>query len=371
MVNYNELVELTLQLCKIPAPSNHEEKRAEFCKNYFDQIGVKGAYIDEALNVVAPIDCDIHNDIVVIMAHTDTVFPDMNPFEPRIEENLLYCPAVGDDTVHLACLMLMVKDIIKTQRKPNCGLLFVANSGEEGLGNLKGVRKIMADYGERTKEFITLDGNISRLVNRAVGSHRYRISVTAQGGHSFNAFGNSNALHAVSQLTTELYNVKVPDKAGTRTSYNVGMISGGTSVNTIAQSAEMLYEYRSDDRECLDFMKNSFEAALKKIGDLRAADDVKFNVELIGERPCGGNIDLVAQKELTNRTVSAYKKHYNRELRHDSGSTDCNIPLSMGIPSVCIGIADIHGTHTREEYMDLTSLEAGVRSAEELIGYYF
>ncbi|MBE6688645.1 MAG: M20/M25/M40 family metallo-hydrolase [Ruminococcaceae bacterium] len=367
----NELVQLTKQLCVIPAPSNHEEKRAEFCKNYFERVGAKDAYIDDALNVVVPIDCDKYEDIAVIMAHTDTVFPDMTPFTPREENGRLYCPAVGDDTVHLAFLMLCVADIIKYKKKPKMGLLFVANSGEEGLGNLKGVRKIMEEYASRVKEFITLDGTVKHFVTHAVGSHRYRISITAQGGHSFSAFGNSNALHVASQLVTRLYDIAVPKKDGTKTTYNVGMISGGTSVNTIAQSAEMLYEYRSDDKECLAFMQKCFRETVEKLLSDRKDDQVNINVELIGERPCGGDVDKTAQKALVDRCMAAYNEAGIENIRVDSGSTDCNIPLSLGIPSVCIGIAEFYGAHTREENLVLESLNAGIEAAQKVIGHYF
>ena len=266
----------------------------------------------------------------------------------------------------------MVKSIVEKDIHPaECGLVFVANSGEEGLGNLKGVRKIMADYGKRTREFITLDHNTHGMVNSAVGSHRYKISVTSQGGHSFNAFGNSNALEVISQLVCELYKVNVPKKENSKTTYNVGVISGGTSVNTIAQSAEMLFEYRSDDFECLSYMKQRFDAVIEYISGLRSADGVQIKVELVGERPCGKGVDAAKQTALENRCREVYKRICNNDLTTESGSTDCNIPLSMGIPSICIGVGDGKGTHTREERLDLSTIEKGSNAAYEVIMGYF
>ena len=371
MLDINEIIDLTVQLCKIPAPSNHEEARAEFCKRYFDHIGVKGAYIDEALNAVAPVDIDKFEDIAVIMAHTDTVFPDTAPFNPVIKDGYLHCPGAGDDTVHLAGMMVMLKDLIKSKRKANIGLIFVANSGEEGLGNLKGVRKIMQDYGKRVKEFITLDSHYAHMVNRAVGSHRYKIDITAQGGHSLSDFGNSNALHAASQLTCALYDIKVPAKENTRTTFNVGSISGGTSVNTIAQSATMLYEYRSDDVECLKYMQEIFEKTVETVREMRKNDGVEIKVELIGERPCAAGVDENALRAMEKRCIDAYRQVCGWTLTVDSGSTDCNIPLSMGIPCACIGVCNQQGVHTREEKIELASLEMGANAAYKVIQYYF
>ena len=370
-VNLNELIALTDTLCRIPAPSNHEELRAEFCEKYFKAFGADNAYTDEALNVILPYCCDEFEDIAVIMAHTDTVFPDMEPFAPEIRDNVMYCPGVADDTVHLAYLMLAAKSIVTGKLKPSCGLIFVANSGEEGLGNLKGVRAVMKKYGSRVKEFISLDAQYNKVVKVSVGSHRYKISCTAQGGHSYSAFGNSNAIHALSSLVCRLYDIKIPQVEGETTTYNVGIINGGTSVNTIAQSAEMLYEYRSTNRECLAYMKNEFEKIYSQLQSELAEKGVEFKAELLGDRPCGGDIDPEKQEALMERCKKALEKAYGEEIFYSSSSTDCNIPMSMGIPSTCFGIVKQAGTHKREEHMFLDYLPGGIRAANEILSYYF
>ena len=241
-----ELKQLIRDLCAIPAPSHHEEKRAEFCKKWFEENGFSGVTIDEALNVIAPLNVSADNPLTVIMAHTDTVFPDTEPMPFTEDAEYMYCPGVGDDTANLAVLMVCARYYKDNFPGGDNGFIFVANSCEEGLGNLKGSRRIVADYGKRLTDFVSLDGAVlNRVVTRAVGSHRYKVTVRTEGGHSFGKFGNRNAIHVLSSMIGALYDVKVPQHDDSITTYNVGHISGGTSVNTIAQNAEMMYEYRS------------------------------------------------------------------------------------------------------------------------------
>lgn len=176
-----EEYELLLEIAQIPSPSNHEEKRAAFCKAWLEQQGAEGVYIDEALNVIYPIGCTESNDLVVFMAHSDVVFPDTEKLPLKIEGDRIYCPGIGDDTANVAALLMTAKYIAEKQLQPkDLGVLLVINSGEEGLGNLKGSRKIMADFGHRVREFVTLDGSTGSCVNRAVGSKRYRIEIDTE-----------------------------------------------------------------------------------------------------------------------------------------------------------------------------------------------
>lgn len=365
----DEAKTLLKELCLIPAPSNHEEKRAEFCKNWLLNIGAEGTYIDDALNVVYPSNCDGRDDIVVFMAHTDTVFPDMTEPMPYSEdENNIYSPGVGDDTVCLVMMLMAVKYIVENNIKPNCGMLFVANSGEEGLGNLKGSRKIMEDYAGRVKEFYTFDGTYRRVVNKCVGSHRYKITVETEGGHSFNKFGNTNAIYVMSKLVCALYACEVPKVGNSRTTYNVGVINGGTSVNTIAQKCEMMYEYRSDNKECMDKMKAFFE---NTIAEYKNQDKAKIDVEIVGERPCGGDVDMNKLEEMTEKVIRTCEKYSGLNCISTSGSTDCNIPQSLGVAAVCPGIYMGGGAHTREEWVKKSSIPVGLKIAFELILGYF
>ena len=359
----DEAFKLLVDLAQIPAPSNHEGLRAEFCLNWLRSKGAHNAYIDPALNVVYPI-CDTEvNDLMVFMAHSDVVFPDTAPLPLKIENGRIYCPGVGDDTANAVALLTVAGYIAEHGLTPkNCGVLLVINSGEEGLGNLKGCRQIMADFGHRVKEFVTFDGNASAIVTKAVGSRRFRVTVTTEGGHSYARFGAPNAIAQLSRLITRLYEVEVPPIG--RTTYNVGTICGGTSVNTIAQEASMLYEFRSDDREGLAFM----QAELDRIVEEFRSNGVEIKAQVVGDRPCGLDVDNSA---LARRAAAAVRKFYGISPARTSGSTDCNVPLSMGIPAICPGCMMGAGAHTREEYVEISSLLPGLKVAAELILYHF
>ena len=152
-----ETLKLIEEMCVIPAPSGKEEKRAEFCKNWLTKNGAKGVYIDSALNVIYPVGCEGKDDIIVFMAHTDTVFPDLEPMPCKRDEEYIYSPGVSDDTASVAVLMMVARYIAQNNLVAPCGILIVANSGEEGLGNLKGSRQLMKDFADRVKEVYTFD----------------------------------------------------------------------------------------------------------------------------------------------------------------------------------------------------------------------
>ena len=358
---------LLRRLCVIPAPSHHEEKRVYEVKKWMEDNGAGDVFIDSALNVIWPINVTDSNDITVIMAHTDVVFPDTGPLPFSEDEKYFHCPGVGDDTAQLCVLLYAVKYFVINGYTPKDGLLVVANSCEEGLGNLKGSRMIVDTYGKRIKRFITVDGGVGSLCTRAVGSHRYRVTVKTEGGHSYGSFGNRNAIACLSSMISTLYDVKVPSKEDTKTTYNVGQISGGTSVNTIAQEASMLYEYRSDDRECLEKMKNMFESVVNAY----RAMGISVEVELLGERPCGGNPDPEIWDELKNMVCDAALQINGKAPKDHSGSTDANYPLSKDIPAVCTGACRGSGTHTREEKVEIESLYRGMRFLLLLLSNFF
>ena len=196
-----EAYQLLVELAQIPAPSHHEEKRAAFCKQWLESQGAKGVLVDDALNVIYPVGCTASNPVVVFMAHMDVVFPDMEPLPLKVENGRIYAPGVGDDTANLVALLMTAKYVTEKAVLPqNTGMLFIANSCEEGIGNLKGSRKIIDTYGDRITEFYSLDGGNANITNRAVGSKRYRVSVKTEGGHSFTCFGNRNAIEYLASL---------------------------------------------------------------------------------------------------------------------------------------------------------------------------
>lgn len=351
--NKEKTLELVKKLAAIPAPSHHEERKADFVKKWMEDHGAEGVFIDEACNVIFPYGCDGEKEIVVFMAHTDVVFPDLQPFTVMEDEEKLYAPGIKDDNADLANLLMCVKYLLEYRPVMSAGILFVANSCEEGLGNLKGSKQIYEDYKERIKECISFDGNLDAVVNRAVGSQRYRVSVKTEGGHSYGAFGNDNAIYELARIIQSLYAIQVPTKA--KTTYNVGKIEGGTSINTIAQSASMLYEFRSEDRVCLKTMEDAFE----KVIDEYRANGLDVTVEVMGIRPCGKDVDEKALDELTQRHVKIIRQFTEREVMVGAGSTDANTFLARGIPANVIGTAIGGKTHTREEWIRKDSLVTG------------
>jgi len=359
-----ELRQLVRDMCAIPAPSGHEGNRAEFCRNWFARNGGTDVFVDEALNVICPWNVTADNDLMVFMAHTDTVFPDMDPLPFSEHDGRMFCPGVTDDTANLAVLMVCARYVLKHAVAGKTGILFVANSCEEGLGNLKGSRAVMDAYGSRIREFVTVDGShLNAIVTEAVGSHRYRVTVRTEGGHSFAAFGNRNAIQALSAVIQDLYAVEVPVEGNSKTTYNVGQISGGTSVNTIAQQAEMLYEYRSDHLNCLKHMEEIFMGII----EAHRATGLDVQAERIGDRPCGGNVNREAHEALIARAEGFIRNELQMEPACRSGSTDANIALAEGIPAICISGCSGGGCHTREEWLDIASLEDGCSLLMEML----
>ncbi len=360
------LILLCKTLCAIPAPSHQEKKRADFIRRWLIAAGGEQTVIDSAQNVLVPFRCEESNAITLFMAHTDTVFPDMEPIAVTERDGKLFAPGIGDDTSNVAILMMLVRMLLQSGAEPENGVLFAFNSCEEGLGNLKGCRRIMDDYAGRIKEVISFDGYYDSICNRAVGSARYRVEVKTKGGHSYAAFGNVSAIHILSAMITTLYTLKLSSETD-RTTYNAGCISGGTSVNTIAQQAEMLFEYRSDKKEGMDRMKQFFDSVIQAYRSMEA----EINTTLLGERPCMGMVDPAAEAALTIKAAECIKAVTGIEAPEKASSTDCNIPFSLGIPAVSFGLLNGGGAHTREEWVEIDSLCAGMEIGRRLIFPYF
>ncbi|MDD3795807.1 MAG: M20/M25/M40 family metallo-hydrolase [Lachnospiraceae bacterium] len=364
-----ELIRLIMDLCAIPAPSGQEQKRADFINKWLSKECHINASIDTACNVLvllsqpdpknsaipkSPSRLPKDSGLSVFMAHTDTVFPDTGSLPVRRTEDRICSPGAGDDTACAAILMMFLKygqPELKNCRKP---LLFAFNSCEEGLGNLKGSRQIIKDYSGKICEVTSFDGGVKGICNHAVGSLRYQITVSTRGGHSYNDFGSRNAILVMSHLAERLYRLQVPAEG--RSTYNAGVITGGTSVNTIAQSCRMLFEYRSDRKESLKLMQSFFFETLSALQS--DFPDIRLEYVLVGERPCMGDVDSARQQALTERALASIRKFTDAEEMSviGSGSTDCNIPLSQGIPAICFGGLLGEGVHTREEYVTIPLL---------------
>lgn len=359
---FAEHIEFLTALAAIPAPSHDEGRRVRFLLDTLHGMGWEGAYADAAQNVVLPV--GEGGDFTAYTAHTDVVFADTEPLPVRREGDLLCAPGIGDDTANVAAIVTILRYIKEKGLNPKSPALFVLNSCEEGLGNLKGVKQLCRDFSGRLGALVSFDCSLDEgMVTRAVGSERWRVTARTAGGHSYNDFGSPNAIVCLAGLINALYGQTPPQFADTRTTYNVGMISGGTSVNTIAQKAELLYEYRSDNSAALAAMRESF----KRLVEARAVPGADITTELIGERPCGGAEASAAQKALIGRCMGAIRAVTGGDIPCVSASTDANVPLSLGIPAVTFGLYTGGGAHTREEWLNIPSLKTGLEIGLRLI----
>lgn len=378
--HFEEAVRLLRTLGRIPAPSHKEDQRVEFCRNWFGDQGAEDVYVDEAKNVVCRMKGKDTESVTVIMAHMDVVFPDETMLPLREENGCLYAPGIGDDTANLVNLMMAAKYVLEQGLCPETTLLVVANSCEEGLGNLKGSRQIYKDYGSRIREWISFDGVLGECVNRAVGSYRYRVSVNVRGGHSYSDFGRENAIAVLAEIIHDLYQIEPP--FGEKTTYNVGTIEGGTTVNSIAQSASMLYEFRSASQECLKEMEERFRAVIRKWQEDGNREAVcrkrasgknfgkEITVEVLGVRPGNGPVNEKRLEELTRVNVDLIESCILGTVTVRAGSTDANIPLSEGIPANTFGTVRGGLEHTREEWMEIESMREGMLVAMGTLARY-
>lgn len=349
-----ELEQLLLTLCKIPAPKDGEGKRAKFCKEWLETAGASQVIIDEACNVIYPYHVKPGTNNIIYMAHMDTVFPIETILDPIYQDSRILCPGVTDDTANLAVLLMMAKYVAQYQPALEYGIIFVADSGEEGLGNLKGSRQIMKAYKDKIEYVVSFDLHYDSLINVSVGSIRYQIEVTTTGGHSYSDFGNANAIAVLSSMIAKLYQKKIVE-TDSKTTYNVGTIQGGTSINCIASQASMTFEMRSDSANQLDEMQKYVDEVIASFIN----DEVSVKVNTIGIRPCMRGVDAKQQQNLSNRYKKIMEKHTQNKVPFVSASTDCNIPLSEGIPAICFGLCFGGGVHTVNEWIERDSLQIG------------
>lgn len=359
-----EAERLLKELAVIPAPSGKEKRRGDFCRKWLEAHGAEGVYEDSAGNIIYPYEVRHRSRLTICMAHLDVVFPDEDRLVIRQNGHLLTGPGVGDDTANLVSLLMAAAFFAREKPELQMGILFVADTGEEGLGNLKGCRQLMKDFGNRLARVISLDLYLGQCFNRCVGSLRYEVTVRTEGGHSFSAFGSPSAVHQISRLVCALYEQQIPERA--QTTYNVGTVEGGTSVNTIAQEARILYEIRSVDAGCMEEMRQAFEETIGKF----SAEGMHLQVRQVGERPCAGQMDegtRSAQAQLVETAAKVIGRISGLEVSLESASTDANIPLSLGIPAVTLGTIVGGKAHTREEWMDLDSQRTGMKLVLHLL----
>ncbi len=352
-----EAEDLLREMGRIPAPTRCEEKRTEFVRDWLIRQGAENVRIDSLKNVIWETGTGDHEDVIIWAAHMDVVQPDTESYPMTQEGRILRAPGIGDDTANLVNLLMGAKYLIENRPALDCGFVICANSCEEGLGNLDGSKELMRQYEGRIRAFYSFDCYLGQCIDRAVGSHRYRITVGVQGGHSWSNFGRASAIKIMADLIEELYGIPLPEDApGDKTTFNVGVIRGGTTVNSIPQRAEILYEYRSTSEESLSYMKGEMERVIEGF-----RDRCDVEVELLGIRPGNGDLDPARLKEFTGLSDDVIGQYYDGPVWRGAASTDSNIPLSKGITANTIGTVKGSLAHTREEWVDLDSLIVGMK----------
>ena len=341
-------------LTEIPAPPFKEEVRAKKFAEMLGATGVDSVWIDEVGNVLGRRTGSKGDKTVVIEAHLDTVFPEGTDVSIKQKGDTLYAPGVGDDTRGLAVVLAIAKAMDKVKLLTEADILFVGTVGEEGLGDLRGVKHLFRENGPKIDSYIAIEsGGLDRITHRGLGSNRYRVTFKGPGGHSSGAFGLVNPHNALGRAIH--YFIEDADKytmEGIRTTYNVGVIGGGTSVNSIPFESYMEVDMRSESPERVEGIDRLFQAAVQKALKeenqmKRIGKDLEVDIEMIGNRPAGG----VSQDiPLIQRSMAA-TKHLNQEPRFVMGSTNANIPFSKGIPAITIGSGGkTGGAHSLDEW---------------------
>lgn len=364
--NKDKCLKLLKTITEIPAPTGDERRRSEFIENYLENAGAVGVYRDKAGNVVYPYDIRPGRHNAVMIAHMDTVFRLETPLEVTENSGKLLCPGIGDDTANLVCLLLLAVFAAKEKPSIRCGIFFVFGVGEEGLGNLKGSRRFMEEHADKVSHFWAFDLYYRKIYTDVVGSIRYRISINTVGGHSYLNFGNPNAIYVASQIINDLYRMKPSDEESY--TYNVGTIAGGNSVNSIAEQASFTMEFRTGDSQVMRRCDQAIHDIVKRYRPMTTG----LSMELLGKRPCAQGVPEESVEKMIGRARESIRSIIGIDPEESTASTDCNIPLSMGVPAICIGLCDGALLHTTEEWIWKDSVAKGLRLLFHLVyKYYF
>lgn len=345
-----------INLTEIPAPPFKETARAQAYRDMFIAQGLTDVEIDAVGNVTG-LRKGGGNGLIVVSAHLDTVFPEGTPVKVRREGDKLFAPGVGDDSTGLATQLAFIKAMNAAGIRTKADILFVGTVGEEGRGDLRGVRHLFTKgkYQGRTKAFFSIDGGgMDSLTIGGAGSKRYRVTFKGPGGHSFGAFGLVNPMTAMSQAVVDLYKVTVPTDP--KTTYSASVVGGGTSVNAIPGEVWMEFDMRSATAEELAKVEQRFLAILNDAAATenaaRSTRDGRITVEpvLVGDRPAGST---PLSADIVQFSTAAYAAE-GIKLRYSSGSTDSNIPISLGIPAITISRVATGGrNHSLEEWIGI------------------
>lgn len=343
-----------IMLTEIPAPPFKEDARAAKYSEMLQTAGADSVWIDEVGNVIALRKGASGDRTVALDAHLDTVFPEGTDVSVTQKGDTLVAPGIGDDTRGLMVVLTVLRAMEQNDIQTEADVLFIGTVGEEGLGDLRGVKHLFSEKGPGIDSWIAVDGgSIAGIANGALGSHRYRVTYKGPGGHSWGAFGMVNPHHALGKaihnFTAEADNFS---RSGEKVSYNLGRIGGGTSVNAIPFESWMEVDMRSAVPGKLEEMDRIFQEAVRKALTeenkvKRRGPDLELDVEMVGKRPSG---EIPSNNSLVQRAM-ATAEHFGATPALRTGSTDSNIPISKGIPAVTIGRGGTGGgAHSLQEW---------------------
>jgi acetylornithine deacetylase/succinyl-diaminopimelate desuccinylase-like protein len=343
-----------IELTEIPAPPFKEDKRAQRFAAMLREAGVDAVELDDVGNVVARRSGKTGGRIVALSAHMDTVFPEGTDVRVRFEGDKMMAPGIGDDTRGLIVILTVLRAMNQASIETDADLLFIGTVGEEGLGDLRGVKHLFRDGGPRIDSWIAVDGGgLDRIVHQGLGSHRYRVTFKGPGGHSWGAFGLANPAHGLARAVHYFDKEAAQFVAsGPRTSYNVGRIGGGTSINSIPFETWLEVDMRSVSPARLEGIDALFKTAVAKAmeeqnASRRSGDPLSVDVKLVGDRPSG----MVDTKTPLVQRAMAATRYFGAEPRLGTGSTDSNVPIALGVPAITIGRGGAGGgNHSLREW---------------------
>ena len=350
-----------LEMCQIPAPSYEEGEKAEYVRKKMVDAGLSEVHVDEVGNVLGTWKGTGNGPRIMVAGHTDTVFPRETDLTLKKEGERYSCPGIGDDTRAVAELLSLARAMNATGIRGEGDIVFCANVCEEGLGDLRGVKYLFGYDNKASEEcpevdaFVSIDNQYTGgVIYTATGSHRYEVTFTGRGGHSFQNFGIPNPIHAMGRAIAQIAEFQVPNEP--KTTFNVGVIQGGTSVNTISGSASMLVDLRSDSEEELNLLDEELHKVIKQAVEEENArwdaskPQIKVQIEGRGVRPAGAQPKDCAIVKAAFRAAELLG--IEPEYRYES-STDANIPISMGIPAITVGRGgEEDGIHTLQEWYE-------------------
>ncbi len=356
------VVDLAVQIQQIPAPTFAETRRSTFIHSLFEQEGLSDIATDSLGNVYARLPGNGSSLPMVVTAHTDTVFPASTDLRVLRDQEWVAGPGIGDNSLGVAGLFGLLWALPRSDSGQGSNLpgdlWLVANVGEEGLGNLRGMRAVVDRFQDQVRAYLILEGMaFGQIYHRGLGVQRYRIHVTTPGGHSWVDYGRPSAVHVLAEIITNLTGLPLPRNP--RTSLNVGVISGGTSVNTIAAKASLELDLRSEGVDTLAELSGRVEKIVQEANHGK----VQVKAELIGQRPAG---EIPRRHPLVRLAALAWQIQ-GIAPRYNIGSTDAHIPLSQGLPAICLGLTSGSGAHTIEEQIHIPPLSQGLASVITLV----